>query len=109
MSTVAYKCINCGGPLEFNPAKQMFSCEYCRSDFTEKELKDHFGELDEKLNDENNKVDETQTEDDEFGFGGVLFSCPNCGAEVVTDETTAATECVYCHSPVVFRADLQAI
>ena len=39
MSTVAYKCINCGGPLEFNPAKQMFSCEYCRSDFTEKELK----------------------------------------------------------------------
>lgn len=51
MSTVAYKCINCGGPLEFNPAKQMFSCEYCRSNFTEKELKDHFGELDEKLND----------------------------------------------------------
>ena len=106
MSTVAYKCINCGGPLEFNPAKQMFSCEYCRSDFTEKELKDHFGELDEKLNDENNKVDETQTEDDEFGFGGVLFSCPNCGAEVVTDETTAATECVYCHSPVVLSGRL---
>lgn len=36
----------------------------------------------------------------------MLFSCPNCGAEVVTDETTAATECVYCHSPVVLSGRL---
>lgn len=107
MSTVAYKCINCGGPLEFNPTKQMFSCEFCRSDFTEQQLKEHFGELDEELNDEENKVDESKAEEEgEFGFGGVLFTCPSCGAEIITDETTAATECVYCHSPVVLSGRL---
>lgn len=107
MSTVAYKCINCGGPLEFNPSKQKFSCEYCKSDFTEQELKDHFGELDEALNDKENQVDETASQqEDEFGFNAVLFSCPNCGAEIITEETTAATSCVYCHSPVVLSGRL---
>ncbi len=107
MSTVAYKCINCGAPLQFNPKKQMFSCEFCRSDFTEQELKDHFGELDEALNDKENQVDETAAnEEDEFGFNAALFSCPNCGAEIITDETTAATSCIYCHSPVVLSGRL---
>ena len=30
-----------------------------------------------------------------------VYVCPNCGAEIVTDPTTAATECYYCQSPVV--------
>lgn len=32
-----------------------------------------------------------------------LFSCPSCGAEIVTDLTTAATYCYYCHNPVVLQ------
>lgn len=107
MSTVAYKCINCGGPLEFNPENQKFSCEYCKSDFTEQELKDHFGELDESLDDKENQVDESASaEEDEFGFNAVLFSCPNCGAEIITEATTVATSCIYCHSPVVLSGRL---
>ena len=105
MSTVAYKCINCGGPLEFNPAKQMFSCEYCRSDFTEKELKDHFGELDEKLNDENNKVDETQTEDDEFGFALAQTAVQRLSQTKPQQLLSAYIAIVQSF----FRADLQAI
>ena len=31
----------------------------------------------------------------------VLYTCPSCGAEIVTDSTTAATFCYYCHNPVV--------
>ena len=38
MNTVQYKCPNCGGELVFNPEKQMFSCPYCASDFTEAEM-----------------------------------------------------------------------
>lgn len=30
-----------------------------------------------------------------------VYVCPSCGAEIVTDPTTAATECYYCHTPVV--------
>ena len=32
--------------------------------------------------------------------------CPNCGAEIVTDATTAATYCFYCHNPVVLSGRL---
>lgn len=32
---------------------------------------------------------------------GVIYNCPSCGAEIVTDKTTAATFCYYCHNPVV--------
>ena len=31
----------------------------------------------------------------------VEYSCPSCGATIVTDTTTSATFCVYCHNPVV--------
>ena len=42
MNTVQYKCPNCGGELVFNPEKQMFSCPYCMSDFTEAEMEDRY-------------------------------------------------------------------
>lgn len=35
-----------------------------------------------------------------------LFLCPSCGAEIVTDATTAATYCYYCHNPVVLSGRL---
>ena len=35
-----------------------------------------------------------------------LFLCPNCGAEIVTDATTAATYCYFCHNPVVLSGRL---
>ena len=29
------------------------------------------------------------------------YSCPSCGAELVCDESTAATSCPYCGNPTV--------
>lgn len=37
----------------------------------------------------------------------VLYNCPSCGAQIVTDETTAATFCYYCHNPVVLTGRLK--
>jgi len=31
------------------------------------------------------------------------YHCANCGAQIVTEATTAATRCYYCHSPVVLQ------
>ncbi len=115
MSTVSYKCINCGGPLKYNPANLKFSCEYCQSDFTEEELQAHFGKLDETLNDAANEehIPEPQDtngdgviDENDFNENTVVYQCPSCGAEVITDATTAATSCVYCHSPVVLTGRL---
>ncbi len=36
----------------------------------------------------------------------LVYICPSCGAEVVTDATTAATFCYYCHNPVVLSEKL---
>ncbi len=103
MATVAYKCINCGGPLKYDPQKLKFSCEYCMSEFTDEELRAKFGNLDEQLDDASQQEEEIQegVTEDEFSQYAVMYSCPSCGAEILTDKTTAATFCVYCHSPVV--------
>ena len=35
-----------------------------------------------------------------------VYTCPSCGAEIVTDATTAATFCYYCHNPVILGGRL---
>lgn len=85
---VSHKCPNCDGPLLFDPETQAFHCEYCLSTFKEGDIQN---------NDEPSSVEELAKE----SFN--LYSCPNCGAEVVTEETTAATFCYYCHNPVVLK------
>ncbi len=100
MEALSYKCINCGGPLQYDPKKLKFACEYCGSDFTEDELAKHFGKLDEKLNEESKPEPEKTESDDEFGEAA-LYVCQSCGAEVIAETNTAATFCVYCHNPIV--------
>lgn len=101
METISYKCINCGGPLQYDAQKLKFACEYCRSEYTEDELAKHFGKLDEKLNEEAKEEPVPTPEEEEYGTAA-LYVCQNCGAEVVAETTnTAATFCVYCHNPVV--------
>ena len=39
--------------------------------------------------------------------GMKAYSCPSCGAEIITDATTAATFCYYCHNPVVLSGRLE--
>lgn len=101
MSVITYKCKNCGGELIFKPEKQEFVCEYCLSAFTESELQEPAPEETntkpaEEITDDTSK----QTED------SAVYNCPSCGAEVVTDGTTAATFCYYCHNPVVLQGRL---
>ena len=36
----------------------------------------------------------------------MVYTCPNCGAEIITDDTTAATFCFYCHNPVILKGRL---
>lgn len=94
METLTFKCPNCGGGLIFDPATQKFACEYCISSFTEDEIK-----RDEKEKEENNAEKDTSQV--------VLYHCPSCGAEIVTEESTAATFCFYCHNPITLVGRLE--
>ena len=91
VETISFKCPNCGGELLFDPERQDYHCEYCESRFSEEEL---------SRDAEQEK--ETAHEEEE----GVVYSCPNCGAQIVTEETTAATFCFYCHNPVILTGRL---
>ncbi len=97
MNAVQYKCPNCGGGLKFDPQKQDFICEYCDSVFKEQ----GFFASDEALEENEIKKDASA----EFE-NALLYICPSCGAEIVTDNTTAATTCYYCSNPVVLSGKL---
>lgn len=101
MDAVQYKCPNCGGGLKFDAVKQDFVCEYCDSVFKEQD----FFVKDEVLENDNPESAAKENEKQEFE-NAVLYSCPSCGAQVITDETTAATECYYCSNPIVLSGRL---
>ncbi len=98
MDAVQYKCPACGAGLKFDAKTQDFKCEYCDSVFKEE---DFFNE-DETLE---NASPETAEESEGFE-NALLYMCPSCGAQIVTDETTAATTCYYCSNPVVLSGRL---
>ncbi len=109
MATLNYKCPNCAAPLKFNPEKQNFSCEYCFSEFDVKTIQDMY-EQKEEQQDKSTKAEEkarqaqkSNTADEEEAF---IYTCPSCGAEVVTTASTAATTCYYCQNPVVMSGRL---
>ncbi len=97
MEAVQYKCPACGAALKFDAEKQDFTCEYCDSVFKEED----FFKTDEKLSDNAEKAEAKEELEN-----AVLYLCPSCGAQVVTDETTAATTCYYCSNPVVLSGEL---
>ena len=126
-SVMDYHCPNCGGALEFDAEKQKLRCPYCESLFSPEE----FREKDETLTQADpgsaqtessgtqagpGSAQTTQTgdhtlsfsSDDHWGEGEDLrvYSCPNCGAEVITDASTAATNCPYCNNVVVMKEQL---
>lgn len=94
MAVITYKCPNCGGELVFDPETQKYKCGYCLSEFTDTEAE----QANAKARDASRQTD---TEEAAGESSAVVYTCPNCGAELLTDGTTAATFCFYCHSPVV--------
>ena len=114
MALVSYKCPNCGGSVVFDPKKQKFCCEFCMSEFTKEEMEaaalkstETSGTQEESSaadTAQNNNAGSTKQNED-----ALVYICPSCGAEVVTDATTAATFCYYCHNPVAFRKAFRRI
>lgn len=90
MAVISFKCPNCDGELIFDPATQKYKCEYCNSFFLQEEL-DAMRPAEGR--------EQTAKE-------AVRYTCPSCDAEIITDVTTAATFCYYCHNPVVLGGKL---
>ncbi len=101
MDTYMYKCPNCGSGLEYDAKTHIFHCDYCLSDFTAEELEESRKKKEESISEEG-KVRDTA----DFEEHAVLYNCPSCGAEIITDENTVASFCYYCHNPIILSGRL---
>lgn len=114
MAVISYKCPNCDGELVFDPKTQKYKCEYCLSLFAQEELEKSEPETQNAQSqamDGSKKAAKSSDASADNSFQqtekeAVVYSCPNCGAQIVTDATTAATFCYYCHNPVVLSERL---
>ena len=107
VNLIQYKCPQCGGAIEFDPAAQKLKCPYCDTEFIVENLQT----VNDALNDTpaedmewEDKADSVWTDED--GRQMSVYVCQSCGGEVIADETLAATSCPYCGNPVVMKGRL---
>ncbi len=95
------KCPSCTASISFNPTIGKWKCEYCGEEFTLENMQKHSNNasgLNKNIEREKQKVVDTS--------GYVTYHCDSCGAEIVTDEQTAATFCVYCGATAILKGKL---
>lgn len=105
MATHSYKCPNCGAPLVYQPGEEKSACEFCSSSYTIEELEAFMAE--EERNEASEQREKVQENEQEISEEVMGYHCESCGAEVVTDNTTTATFCYYCHNPVLITSRLK--
>lgn len=107
-TSVNYKCPNCSAPLSFQPGNEKVSCEYCGNEFEVKTIEEMFQKEQERAA-RAAEAQESKWATEQAGSEWAaaeaaalrVCTCPSCGAEIVCDGNTMATECVYCGNPTM--------
>lgn len=104
-----YKCPACTGPLHFVGDSGQLECDYCGSHYSVEQIEGIYTE-------DGAEEEEFQNQEEpwEFDYQGSewveegmrAYGCPSCGAELICDETTAATSCPYCGNPTIIPSQL---
>ena len=80
-----YECPNCAGNLKFDIARQQLYCEYCHTQMDPY----HFSK-------------EKDAGEEPLGeYEATVFTCPQCGGEIISEDTTAATFCSFCGASTI--------
>lgn len=85
-------CAGCGANMRFDPELQLLKCDYCDQTADPKNLQAAIVSPESRVRLENSSI-----------FEAKVYTCPQCGAELISDDDTAATFCNYCGSSVVFE------
>ena len=122
-----YQCPACTGPLHYSAKSGKLACDYCGSSFdvaeiealyarkeaeaaTAKQAADAKAEAAQAAKDEAAEAAAASggwdTSDLSRDWGAEadglrVYSCPSCGAELICDQSTAATACPYCGNPAI--------
>lgn len=106
-SVLEYKCPCCGAGLIFGEETQKMKCEYCDNEFeleTVRTYNDSLNTPEESTVNWEDAQTQTWSEDEQNHLK--IFTCPACGGEILTEETTAATFCPYCENPTILPGRL---
>ncbi len=98
MSTIAYKCPCCSAPLAFSGASGRLECVSCGNSY-ETDALDAMNITQPSGGVQFDLPKETFGAEDANGMQAYI--CKSCGAELMTEGTTTATECPYCGSPTI--------
>lgn len=104
-----YQCPACTAPLQYSPETEKLECEFCGSSFETEEIEAQYREKEEAAaRAMEEAAAKTQWDNsgvsDDWGSEAAdmrAYTCPSCGAELICQETTAATACPYCGNPTV--------
>lgn len=125
-----YQCPACTGPLHFSAETGKLTCDYCGSAYDVAEIEALYAQKEaeaaaaKEAADAKAEAAKADAADDggwdasdlssDWGAdadGLRVYGCPSCGAELICDETTAATSCPYCGNnaiiPGQFRGALK--
>ena len=114
--------------MHFDAATGKVKCDYCDSTFTIEEVKKSYEEKNQKAREAAKEAaggtaglgaDELRIEapnvetaaGEDWGSDASklkVYNCGNCGAQLITDETTAATTCPYCGNPTIIPGQFSA-
>lgn len=83
-------CPNCSADMHFVPEKQKLVCDYCGCEESPEEYAGKAG---------------LGAGDSEY-FETTVFTCPQCGADLISTDETAATFCSYCGASVMLNSRL---
>lgn len=83
-----YQCPSCGGGLVFDIPTQQLSCQHCDSKFDPYEI---------------NK--ESDAEAQQY-YDVTVFTCPQCGGEIISSDNTAANFCSFCGASTILTSRL---
>ena len=83
-----FTCPSCNGALKFHIPSQKLKCEHCGSSFSVDEY----------------SLDNNAEESDSFGAS--VYTCSNCGAELISPDESIVSFCSYCGSEQVLASRL---
>lgn len=109
-----YQCPACTGPLHFEASGGKLECDFCGSVYEVAQIEAMYAEKEEKAVQAHAEAEEKRERggngwdlsglSDNWGADADsmrVYNCPSCCAELICEETTAATSCPYCGNPTV--------
>ena len=94
-----YQCPACTAPLRFDGESGKLACDFCGSSYAVAEIEALYADQDRAAA----EASQRRAEGESWAVDENLraYQCPTCGAELICDQTTAATSCPYCGNPSV--------